>query len=83
MGLASLILGGLGLGMMFLTLLAKISFGSIPTICVIIGLILGIMDMKKEKNKQAMTGIILCCIYILIFIIIAIRSVVMIKSVLP
>lgn len=83
MGLASLILGIISLVLMFLTLSTKISFGAIPSICAIIGIILGIMQNKEEKNNKATTGIILCLIYVVIFIIIAIRGIMTMKSYLP
>lgn len=83
MGIASLILGSVSLVMMFLVIVAKISFGAIPTICAIVGIIIGIMQNKKEKNQKATIGIALCLIYIAIFIIIAVRSVIMIRSMLP
>lgn len=83
MGIASLILGIVSLVMMFLVLVAKISFGAIPSICAIVGIILGIMQNKKEKESKATTGIILCLVYIVIFIIIAVRGVIMMRSMLP
>lgn len=83
MGIASLILGIVSLVMMFLVIVAKISFGSIPTICAIVGIVLGIMQNKKEKDQKATIGIALCLIYIAIFIIIVVRSVIMMKSMLP
>lgn len=83
MGIASLILGSVSLVMMFLVIVAKISFGAIPTICAIVGIIIGIMQNKKEKDQKATIGIALCLIYIAIFIIIAVRSVIMIRSMLP
>lgn len=82
MGTASLILGIVSLIMMFLVLVSKISFGAIPSLCAIIGIILGIMQNKKEKDNKATIGIILCLIYVGIFIIIAIRSVIMMRSIL-
>ena len=83
MGMASLILGIISLVMMFLTIVARISFEAIPTICAIIGIVLGIMQNKKEKDKKATIGIVLCLIYIAIFIIIAVRGVMMIRSMIP
>ena len=80
MGIASLILGIVSLVMMFLVLVAKISFGAIPSICAIVGIILGIMQNKQEKDNKASTGIVLCLIYVVIFIIIAVRGVMMMKS---
>ena len=53
MGIASLILGIISLIMMFLVIVAKISFGAIPTICAIVGIIIGIMQNKKEKDQKA------------------------------
>ena len=82
MGTASLILGIVSLIMMFLVLVSKISFGAIPSLCAIIGIILGIMQNKKEKDNKATIGIILCLIYVGIFIIIAIRSVIMMRNIL-
>lgn len=82
MGIASLILGIVSLVMMFLVLVAKISFGAIPSICAIVGIILGIMQNKQEKDSKATTGIVLCLIYVAIFIIVAVRSVVMMRSIL-
>ena len=64
MGIASLILGIASLVMMFLVIIAKISFGVIPTICAIVGIIIGIMQNKKEKDQKATIGIVLCLIYI-------------------
>lgn len=83
MGIASLILGIVSLVMMFFVIIAKISFGAIPTICAIVGIVLGIMQNKKEKDKKATIGIVLCVIYIAVFIIIAVRSVIMMRSMLP
>lgn len=82
MGTASLILGIVSLIMMFLVLVFKISFGAIPSICAIIGIILGIMQNKKAKDSKATIGIILSLIYVGIFIIIVIRSVIMMRSIL-
>ena len=83
MGIASLILGIISLIMMFLVIVAKISFGAIPTICAIVGIIIGIMQNKKEKDQKDTIGIALCLIYIAIFIIIAVRGVIMMRSMLP
>lgn len=83
MGITSLILGILSLVMVFLVIVAKISFGAIPTICSIVGIILGIMQNKKEKDKKATIGIVLCLIYIAIFIIILVRGIMMMRSMLP
>lgn len=80
MGIASLILGILSLVMMFLSLISKISFGAIPSICAIVGIILGIMQNKKERDGKATAGIVLCLIYILIFIIIAVSGIMMMRS---
>jgi len=80
MGIASLVLGILSLIAMFFILVFKISFGAIPSIMAIVGIILGIMDNKQQKNRQATTGIILCGIYIAIFIIIAIKSIMRISG---
>lgn len=82
MGIASLISGIVSLVMMFFVVVAKISFGSIPSICAILGIILGIMQNKKEKDSKATAGIILCLIYVVIFIIIAVRGVMMMRSML-
>lgn len=82
MGIASLILGIVSLVMMFLVLVAKISFGAIPSICAIVGIILGIMQNKQEKDSKATTGIVLCLIYVAIFIIVAVRGVMMMRSIL-
>ncbi len=81
MGMVSLILGIISLIMMFLIIVTKISFGAIPSICAIVGIVLGIIQNKKEKDKKATIGIVLCLIYIAIFIIIAVRSIMMIKSI--
>ena len=83
MGIASLVLGVVSLVMMFLVIVTKISFGAIPTICAIVGIVLGIMQNKKEKDKKATIGVVLCLIYIAIFIIIAVRGVMMMRSMLP
>jgi len=83
MGIASLVLGIVSVIMMFLVIVAKISFGAIPTICAIVGIIIGIMQNKKEKDQKATIGIALCLIYIAIFIIIAVRGVIMMRSMLP
>ena len=83
MGIASLILGIVSLVMMLLVFTAKISFGAIPSICAIVGIILGIMQNKNEKDNKATIGIILCVIYIVIFVIIAVSSVVTMRSMLP
>jgi hypothetical protein len=80
MGIASLILGILSLILLFLVLIFKISFGAIPTIMAIVGIILGIMDNKQQKNSKATAGIILCIIYIAIFIITAVGSVIMLRN---
>jgi len=83
MGIASLVLGIVSVIMMFLVIVAKISFGAIPTICAIVGIILGIMQNKREKDKKATIGIVLCLIYIAIFIIIVVRGFIMMRSMLP
>lgn len=75
MGITSLVLGIISIVMMFLVIVAKISFGAIPTICAIVGIIIGIVQNKKEKDKKATIGIALCLLYIAIFIIIIVRSV--------
>lgn len=80
MGIASLVLGILSLNSMFLILIFKISFGAIPSIMAIVGIILGIMQNKQQKDNKATTGIILCVMYIVIFIIIAIRSIMIMNS---
>lgn len=49
MALVSFILGLVSIVMMSLTLLLKISFGSIPSVCAITGLIIGIVQNKKKK----------------------------------
>ncbi len=80
MVIASLVLGILSLVSMFLILIFKISFGAIPSIMAIVGIILGFMQNKKQKDNKATTGIILCVMYIVIFIIIAIRSIMIMNS---
>ncbi len=80
MGIASLVLGILSLVSMFLILIFKISFGAIPSIMAIVGIILGIIQNKQQKDNKATTGIILCVMYIVIFIIIAIRSIMIMNS---
>ena len=80
MGIASLVLGILSLVSMFLILTFKISFGAIPSIMAIVGIILGIIQNKQQKDNKATTGIILCVMYIVIFIIIAIRSIMIMNS---
>ena len=74
MGIASLILGIISLVMMFLVLVAKISFGAIPTIIAIIGIILGIMGIKNENDVKAKLGLVFSIIYFLIFLVIAIHT---------
>lgn len=83
MAIASLILGIASLIMIFLSITIKISFGVIPSICAIIGLILGIMQNKKEKDSKATIGIIAGIIYIVLFIIIAVRGILIMKSQFP
>ena len=80
MGIDSLVLGILSLVSMFLILIFKISFGAIPSIMAIVGIILGIIQNKQQKDNKATTGIILCVMYIVIFIIIAIRSIMIMNS---
>lgn len=80
MRIASLVLGILSLVSMFLILIFKISFGAIPSIMAIVGIILGIIQNKQQKDNKATTGIILCVMYIVIFIIIAIRSIMIMNS---
>lgn len=80
MGIASLVLGILSLISMFLILVFKISFGAIPSIMAIVCIILGIMQNNQQKDNKATTGIILCVMYIVIFIIIAIRSIMIMNS---
>ena len=80
MGIASLVLGILSLVSMFLILIFKISFGAIPSIMAIVGIILGIIQNKQQKDNKATTGIILCVMYIVIFIIIAIRSIMIMNN---
>ena len=80
MGVASLILGILSLVMLALAMFRSISFGAIPTLFAIAGLISGIKEInEKRKNnegcKQSVIGVILCSIYIIIFIITVITSV--------
>ena len=80
MGIASLVLGILSLVAMILMFAFKISFGAIPSVMAIVGIVLGIMDIKNNKNKMAITGLILCAIYFIIFIFIVIRSVTVMRS---
>lgn len=80
MGSTSLILGIISLIMLVLGIFRSISFGAIPTILAISGIITGIKDiMEKKRNgedyKQAIIGVILCFIYVIAFIIIAATSV--------
>ena len=80
MGIASFILGIIALGMMLLIFVFKISFGSAPSLCAIVGLILGIIQYKKDKDRNAKKGIILAIIYIVIFIIVTIVGLFIIKN---
>lgn len=82
MGLASLILGIISLIMIFIVLVAKISFGAIPSVCAIVGIIFGIMQNKQKKDIKATFGIMLCLIYVVIFIIIAIRGIILMRNML-
>ena len=76
MGIASLILGFLSLISIFLTLIFKVSFGGISSIMAIVGLILGIMQNKQQKDNKAVTGIFLSIMYIVIFIIVVVRNII-------
>ena len=61
MGIASLILESVSLVMMFLVIVAKISFGAIPTICAIVGIIIGIVQNKKETSHKVISK--MCSLY--------------------
>lgn len=76
MGIASLILGFLSLISIFLTLIFKVSFGGISSIMAIVGLILGFMQNKQQKDNKAVTGIFLSIMYIVIFIIVVVRNII-------
>ena len=82
MGITSLILGIVSLVLMLLVLTIEISFGILPIICAIVGIVIGIMQNKKEKDLKATIGIILCVIYIILFIFFAIRSFITVKNML-
>lgn len=80
MGTTSLIFGIISLVMLLLVIIRVFSFGAIPTILAIIGLIMGIKDIISKKNnnedyRQSVIGVILCSIYLIIFIITIITSV--------
>ena len=83
MGIASLILGILSMGMLALIIIVRINLDAIPTILAMIGLILGIKGRKQEKSRQATIGIVLCSTYLGIFLITIIRSILIIKNALP
>ena len=50
MGIASLSLGILSLIMIFLFIIAQMSFGAIPSYFAIAGIVLGIMGIKNEND---------------------------------
>lgn len=59
----------------------NISFGALPTFSAIVGIVLGIMEIKYKGNKKlAITGIVLCIIYFIIFIIVAVSSVISMRN---
>lgn len=80
MAVASVLLGILSIAGIIVTFM-NISFGSLPTFSAIVGIILGIMEIKYKGNKKlAITGLVLCIIYFIVFILVAISSVISMKN---
>ena len=81
MGIASLVLGIVSLTMAFLELTEHILFGAIPSTCAIVGVILGIMQNKQEKDNKATIGIVLCIIYAIVFIVAVVSGIMKMKRI--
>ncbi len=59
----------------------NISFGALPTFSAIVGIVLGIMEIKYRGNKKlAITGIVICIIYFIAFIIVAVSSAISMRN---
>ena len=59
----------------------NIPFDALPTFSAIVGIVLGIIEIKYKGNKKlAITGIVLCIIYFIAFIIVAVSSVISMKN---
>ena len=80
MAIASVLLGIFSIIGMIVAFM-NISFGALPTFSAIVGIVLGIMEIKYRGNKKlAITGIVICIIYFIAFIIVAVSSAISMRN---
>ena len=80
MAIASVILGIFSIVGIIVAFM-NISLGALPTFSAIVGIVLGIMEIKYKGNKKlALTGIVLCIIYFIAFIIMAVSSIISMRN---